>query len=130
MNKEQINEDTVLENANIEEKISASKKPSPIVSARNYLQECLDIAQLLPPPKRMLFAMYYNHNLKKVDIAKICNCSPNAVGVRLANITKEITDMRNCMKDDENGESDKSTKKRVEAYFRRENKRRRSLRKS
>lgn len=126
MSEAEIFEQTVLEETELEGKISASKKPGPILTARNYLQECVEVAQLLPPPKRALFMMYYSHNLTKLDISKVCNCSPGAVGVRLAKINQEIHEMRNCMRDDKNELSEQKTRMRIEAYFRAQKNRGRS----
>lgn len=123
-------EEQTLENIGLEEKISATDHPGLRIAARKFLEESCQLAILLPAHKRMTFIMHYSHGYSISEIADLCQVSPNTVTKRLKEITKELNTMRSCLEDRDDGKTDKSTKSRIEAYFRRERRRRNGIRKS
>lgn len=118
MSEEKLNEAAILDNTDLEEKVALSFMPRGTVTARAYITESCEVAELLPPRQKMLFLMYYSHGVSKTDIAEICNVSPRAVGKRLSEISTKISEIKKSMAKEKNGQSYKSTKMRIDAYFR------------
>lgn len=119
----------IIENIDVEEKISATGHPGIRIATRRFIEESCELAKMLPPHKKLIFVMHYSHGYSVKEIANLCGVSTGTVTSKLKAITREINVMRRCLKGSENGKTDKSTKERIEGYFRREAERRRSVRK-
>lgn len=125
-----LNEDTILETIDIEDKVSAAKRTTIQVATRKFIEESCSLAKMLPPHKKLLFVMHFSHGYSIKEIAELCNVEQNVVTRRIKKIAQELNVMRSCLKETDDGKTNKSTKDRIEAYFRRERIRRNGLRKS
>jgi len=124
-----LDEEKILADADIEDKVDAQHRISIQVATRRFIEESCSLAKMLPPQKKLLFVMHFSHGYSLDEIADLCGVTTNAVTKRLKAITEEINTMRTCLKEkDGDGKTNKSTTQRIESYFRREKNRRRRLR--
>jgi len=71
------------------------------IAVRNFIQEHCELAKTLPPKKKLLFLMRFDHGYSNAEIAKLCGVDETTVCRRLKKIIAEVEEMRNCCKNDE-----------------------------
>jgi len=65
---------------------------------RNLIEEKCERAKKLPPHKKLMFLMYYDHGHSMKEIGKLCGLSEGQVSRRLLKIAEEISDIENSEK--------------------------------
>ena len=69
------------------------------IQVRKFIAESCELAKKLPPKKKMLFIMRFDYGFSNKEIAELCGCDEETVNRKIKNISKELNDMRNCIKD-------------------------------
>lgn len=85
------------------------------IQVRKFIAQSCELAKRLPSRKKMLFLMRFDTGWSNREIADLCNCSETTVERRLKEITKEINEMRNCVKEESQGKkNDGKTNEKTE----------------
>ncbi len=71
------------------------------IAVRKFIEESCELAKTLPPKKKLLFLMRFDHGYSNAEIARLCGVDEVTVSRRLKKIIAEVEQMRNCCKKDD-----------------------------
>jgi RNA polymerase sigma factor (sigma-70 family) len=71
------------------------------IAVRKFIEQSCELAKTLPPKKKLLFLMRFDHGYTNAEIAGLCGVDEGTVCRRIKKIVAEIEEMRNCCKKDE-----------------------------